>query len=169
MTLKEDGYIKAKSYVGGITGINYVMGNIESSFNSAKIIVLEDNAGGIVGVNNANISNCYNRGIIDASNCDGVKIGGVCGQNISESYINSSYNIGKIDYKKFADGLVGADFGTVSNSFYLDSSINIKNDKYIKTSDELKNTILNNLNEFYKSDNGNINLGYPVLNWEVSE
>lgn len=169
MVLKEDGYIKGTEYVGGITGINYVMGNVENSSNSAKIIVTEDNCGGVVGVNNANISNCYNRGNIDASNCDGAKIGGICGQNISESYINSSYNIGKIDYKTSADGVVGADFGAVSSCYYLDSCINIKNDIYVKTQDELKNVLLTDLSDFYKEDNGNINLGYPVLSWEISE
>ncbi len=169
MTLEEDGYIKASAYVGGITGINYAMGNVENSFNVAKIIVTEDNCGGIVGVNNANISNCYNRGNIDASNCKGAKIGGICGQNISDSYINSSYNIGKIDFKTSADGVVGADFGTISNCYYLDSSINIKNDLYVKTQEELKNVILSDVSDFYKEDKGNINLGYPVLSWEVSE
>lgn len=169
MTLKEDGYIKANTYVGGITGINYAMGNIDNSLNSAKIIVSGDNAGGIVGVNNANISNCYNKGNLDASNCEGAKVGGICGQNISDSYISSSYNIGKIDYKLSADGVVGADFGTTSNCYYLDSCINIKNDLFVKTQDELKAAILENLGDFYKEDKGNVNNGYPVLNWEASE
>ncbi len=169
MTLKEDGYIKANAYVGGITGINYVMGNIDNSLNSAKIIALQDNCGGIVGVNNANISNCYNRGSIEASNCNGAKVGGICGQNISDSYINSSYSIGKIDYKLSADGVVGADFGTTSNCYYLDSSINIRNDLFVKTQDELKTAILDNLSDFYKEDKGNVNNGFPVLNWETSE
>lgn len=169
MTLKDDGYIKAVAYAGGITGVNYIMGNVENSLNSAKIIITEDNCGGIVGVNNANISNCYNRGNIDASSCNGAKVGGICGQNISDSYINSSYNIGKINFKSSADGVVGADFGTVSNCYYLDSCINIKNDLYVKTQDELKNTILSDLNDFYKEDKGNINFGYPVLSWEISE
>lgn len=169
MTLKEDGYIKATEYVGGITGINYSMGNVENSLNIAKIIVKEDNCGGIAGVNNANISNCYNRGNIDASNCDGAKTGGICGQNISDSYINSSYNIGKIDFKTSADGVVGADFGTVSNCYYLDSSINIKNELFVKTQEELKQAVLGNLSDFYKEDKGNVNNGYPVLSWEYSE
>ncbi len=169
MTLKEDGYIKANAYVGGITGINYVMGNVDNSINSAKIIVLGDNAGGIVGVNNANISNCYNKGNIDASNCDSAKVGGICGQNISDSYINSSYNIGKIDYKLSADGVIGADFGTTSNCYYLDSSINIKNNLFVKTQDELKKAILDNLSDFYKEDKVNANNGFPILNWEASE
>lgn len=169
MTLKNDGYIKGTAYVGGIAGVNYIMGNVENSLNSAKIIGLEDNCGGIVGVNNANISNCYNRGNIDASNCTGAKIGGICGQNISDSYINSSYNIGKIDFNSAADGVVGADFGTISNCYYLDTCINSKNSNYVKTQDELKSIILNDLGYFYKEDKGNINLGYPVLNWEISE
>lgn len=162
----ETGYIKGTECVGGIVGVNYVMGNIENSFNSTKITVSKDNAGGIVGINNANISNCYNKGIIDASSCEGAKIGGICGQNASDSYINSSYNIGKVDFKTSADGVVGADFGTVANCYYLDSSITVKNDKFLKNGIDLKSTILNDLSEFYKEDTENKNQGYPILNWQ---
>ncbi len=169
MNLNENGYIKGKECVGGICGLNYLMGNIESSLNSAKIVVETNNAGGIAGLNNANISNSYNKGTIDATACDGIKIGGICGQNLSESYINSSYNIGKINYKVSADGVIGANFGTISNCYYLDSSIDKKSDEYVKTESDLKNIILNELSEFYKSDDGNINNGYPILNWEIYE
>ena len=165
--LTESGYIQGKDYVGGITGLNYVMGNIESSVNSAKIIVQNDNAGGIVGLNNANISNCYNKGTIDASNCEGAKIGGICGQNVSESYINSSYNIGKINFKTSADGVVGADFGTISNCYYLDTTVNNRNDKYVKSETDLKSVILTEVKDFYKEDLENINNGYPILSWEM--
>lgn len=167
--LSTKGYIKGSEYIGGIVGLNYLMGNIENSLNTAKIIVSKDNAGGIVGLNNASIATCYNNGTIDASECDGAKIGGICGQNVSESYINSSYNIGKINFKVSAEGVVGADFGTTSNCYYLDSSVNSKKEEYVKTESELKSVLLNELKDFYKEDLGNINNGYPVLSWEISE
>lgn len=167
--LLKDGYIKGKEYVGGIVGVNYLMGDIDNSYNSGKIIVSNDNCGGIAGLNNATISNCYNSGDIDASDCDGAKIGGICGQNSSESYINSSYNIGKINYKNSAEGISGADFGTISNCYYLDSSIKNQNETYSKNSEELKNVLLEELKDVYKVDEGNINSGFPVLKWEISE
>lgn len=166
MNLLDNGYIKGKEYVGGIVGLNYVMGDITSCVNKAKVIVEENNCGGIVGLNNSSISNCYNNGSIDASNCDGTKIGGICGQNISESFINTSYNIGKINFKIDANGVVGVDFGTVTKCYYLDSSIQNKDEKYIKSEEDLKKIVLEEIGDFFKEDNNNINSGYPMLKWE---
>lgn len=166
MNLNKNGYIKGKEYVGGIVGINYLMGDITLSTNKAQIIVQKDNGGGISGLNNSSISNCYNSGIIDASDSEGAKIGGISGQNASESFINSCYNIGNITFKTYADGVVGADFGSITNCYYLDSSIKNKNDKYLKNEVDLKNVLLTELGDYYKTDDNNINLGYPILKWE---
>ncbi len=161
--------VSGKNYVGGIAGLNYLTGNITNSYNMGVIETGEDNCGGIVGLNNASVSNCYNSGVINASNCDGIKIGGICGQNISESFINTSYNIGTIKAKKTAEGIVGADFGTTSNCFYLNTSItvsNTENKEGAKTESELKSVILENLSDAYKEDIENKNNGYPVLLWQ---
>lgn len=166
MNLFDNGYIKGKEYVGGICGLNYVMGDITSCTNKSKIIVEENNAGGIAGLNNSSISNCYNSGIIDATNCEGTKVGGICGQNISESFINTSYNIGNIHFKEYADGVVGVNFGTITKCYYLDSSIKEIDENYAKTDEELKSIILEEANDFYKTDGENINYGYPILKWE---
>lgn len=161
------GTVEAKNYVGGITGANYIMGNITDCFNSSKVITTEDNCGGIAGVNNANISNCYNAGEIDSFEAEGTKVGGICGQNTSDSFIYTSYNIGKINAKSIAGGVVGADFGTISNCFFLDSvSKQLESEDYAKTEEAMKNEIINTLGESYKEDSENKNSGYPILLWQ---
>ena len=144
------------------------MGDINECFNNGQVIVLEDNCGGIAGLNNSNISNCYNKGKIDASQTSGLKIGGICGQNLSESFINTSFNIGKINNNSYAGGLVGADFGNVSNSFCLDTCLEkqTSDTEYNKTEEEMKNTILQELGSSFKQDENSLNNGYPILNWQ---
>lgn len=121
------------------------------------------------GLNNATISSCYNSGeITDISEKEEAKIGGVCGQNLSESFIYSSYNIGKVNSKGYVGGAVGADFGEVSNCFYLEECLEtkIENDEASKTVEEMKNNIFNSLGENFIQDTNNINNGYPVLTWQ---
>lgn len=163
-----NGKVIGKNYVGGIAGLNYVMGDINECFNNSKIVVSEDNSGGIVGLNNANISNCYNKGEIDCSNATGLRIGGVCGQNLSESFINNSYNIGKIKNINYAGGLIGSDFGTISKAYCLDNCLEKQtgDTDYKKTEEDMKNNILQDLGNSFKSDSENINSGYPILNWQ---
>ena len=166
--IENNSKIIGKKYVGGIVGLNYVMGDINECFNNGQVIVLEDNCGGIAGLNNSNISNCYNNGKIDASQTSGLKIGGICGQNLSESFINTSFNIGKINNNSYAGGLVGADFGNVSNSFCLDTCLEkqTSDTEYNKTEEEMKNTILQELGSSFKQDENSLNNGYPILNWQ---
>lgn len=161
------GSVIAQNYVGGLVGANYIMGNITDCFNSSKVVSSKDNCGGIVGINNANVANCYNTGEIDGSNAEGTKIGGICGQNISDSYIYTSYNIGKISASSVAGGVVGANFGTISNCYFLNSISNqVPNEEYAKTEEEMKNSILEELGENYKQDTENKNFGYPILLWQ---
>lgn len=161
------GTVNAQNYVGGLVGANYVMGNITDCFNTSKVISSKDNCGGIVGINNANIANCYNIGEVDGSNAEGTKVGGICGQNVSDSYIYTSYNVGKIKASSIAGGVVGADFGTISNCYFLNSVSNqVKNEDYSKTEEEMKNSILEGLGESYKKDDENKNSGYPILSWQ---
>lgn len=168
ITTSNTGKVVGKNYVGGIVGLNYEMGDINECFNNGEVIVLEDNCGGIVGLNGSNVSNCYNKGKIDCTQASGLKIGGVCGQNISESFINNSYNIGKINNTNYAGGLIGADFGTITNSYCLETSLNKQTTdiEYNKTSEELKNIILQELGESFKVDSENINSGFPILKWQ---
>ncbi len=160
--------VKGKNYVGGIVGLNYEMGDINECFNNGTIVVLEDNCGGIVGLNSSNISNCYNIGKIECTQATGLKIGGVCGQNLSECIISNSYNAGEVNNTNYAGGLIGADFGTINNSFCLDTSLKTKTSdiEYNKTMEELKNNCLQELGESFKVDSDNINSGFPILKWQ---
>lgn len=159
--------IEGNKNVGGLVGVNHSSGDLSNSYNNAQVVGKMDIIGGIAGTNNSNISNCYNTGKVIATEADGMKIGGVCGQNLSDSFITSVYNIGNITYKENAEGVVGVNFGTTSNAFYLDSCMDNKNaDKTLaKTSDEMKSTILSDLSDMFVADNDDKNSGYPILKW----
>lgn len=160
------GSIQGNKNVGGLVGLNHTMGDINNSYNESLVVGKEDNIGGIVGINSSNVSNVYNTGKIDAT-LAGMKTGGICGQNSSESYIKSSYNTGIIDFNESAEGIVGVDFGNTSNSYYLDTSLdNPAADKtYSKTNDEMKALIVKDLGELFTIDSNNFNNGYPILTW----
>ena len=146
------------------------MGNITDCYNSGKIIVEEDCAGGIAGINNASIANCYNTGEIDSTKANDIKIGGLCGENTSESFVYTSYNVGKINTKKTANGIIGANFGTVTNTFYLDTCLEKtpEQDEFKKSDTDMKSSIITNIGESFTEDSNNINSGYPILLWQVN-
>ena len=163
-----DGSISGNNYIGGLVGLNYVMGTISNSFNYSEIKCSSKteckNIGGIVGLNNATISNCYNSAKIIIENSSAEKVGGICGQNLSESFIYNSYNIGKIECNN-ASGDVGANFGEISNCFYLNSTVS-QSDNNSRDENQMKNDILESLGEEFKKDTENINNGFPILKWQ---
>lgn len=164
----KEGIVAGDEYVGGITGINYKMGNISDCFNTSKIVVNVSNGGGITGMNSSNISNTYNIGEIDTNENEAVKVGGICGQNSSESYINSSYNVGIITSKKDVGGIVCSNFGEVSNVFYLETTLKSTGlDKdYSRAENDMKTAIVSNLGEGFTQDENQINSGFPILIWQ---
>ena len=153
--------------VGGLVGLNHSAGDLSNSYNKGKVIGNKDVIGGLVGTNNSNISNCYNTGRVDARKTSGLRVGGICGQNMSDSFITSVYNIGDVLYNESAEGIVGIDYGTTSNAYYLDTSLLNENaDRTLsKTGDEMKSSILTNLGEMFIADNEGKNNGYPILKW----
>ena len=153
--------------VGGLVGLNHSAGDLSNSYNKGKVIGNKDVIGGLVGTNNSNISNCYNTGRVDARKTSGLRVGGICGQNMSDSFITSVYNIGDVLYNESAEGIVGIDYGTTSNAYYLDTAlVNENADRTLsKTSDEMKSSILTNLGEMFIADNEGKNYGYPILKW----
>ena len=153
--------------VGGLVGLNHSAGDLSNSYNKGKVIGNKDVIGGLVGTNNSNISNCYNTGRVDARKTLGLRVGGICGQNMSDSFITSVYNIGDVLYNESAEGIVGIDYGTTSNAYYLDTAlVNENADRTLsKTGDEMKGSILTNLGEMFIADNEGKNNGYPILKW----
>jgi len=137
--------IKAISNVGGITGVNFTMGNIENVISNASIEATGDNVGGITGINNASITNALNQGNITVNNDSSLKVGGVAGENASESFIYTSYSEGVISNKKHAGGIYGANFGQVDKCYYLENTVktaSIEDSEFEKSQsefNELKN------------------------------
>ena len=164
----QEAKISGENYIAGIVGLNYLMGNVVDSYNLAEILISKDNGGGIVGLNNATVSSCYNIGnILNNNESEEIKIGGICGQNLSDSFIYSSYNVGKVSAKGYVGGVVGANYGEVTNSYYKDDVLNFKleNDSTCKTEEQMKTEIINVLGEDYEIDT-NLNNGYPILVWQ---
>ncbi|MDE7440197.1 MAG: hypothetical protein K2N23_06805, partial [Clostridia bacterium] len=117
--------------VGGIVGLNAVGGRTMECGNLGKISSINPSGmyvGGIVGVNNSLIQNCYNQGNIDSDeNVSVTYSGGIVGLNDGESYnaeIEHCYNIGSISGK--ARGQVAGDnlSGKISDCKWLASDLN---------------------------------------------
>lgn len=122
-----ESYIKGKSDVGGVCGIN--MGKISNCYNAGTICVTGSysSVGGVCGTNNrGTILNCYNTGTCSAtstSNNARIKVGGVCGWS-EAGVISDCYNTGSISARK-SDASVGGvcgyntNNGKIKNCYYL--------------------------------------------------
>lgn len=111
-----DGNISAKSYVGGICGLN--KGSIEGCINKATISASSSNVGGITGncASNSSVKNCANKGIIltDGS----MYVGGIAGQAVTPTEISDCCNFGDISGTKgYVGGIVGYALGNVQNCY----------------------------------------------------
>ncbi len=85
------------NYLGGICGVNEG-GTITGCYNTGKVAnsVWGTRAGGICGLSNNKIFNCYNTGSV----MGGYMVGGICGSNASSTtsgLIENCYNIGTIN------------------------------------------------------------------------
>lgn len=113
-----DGSITGQAFVGGIVGVNE--GKIENCFNIATVIGGADQVGGIAGNNSGSITNCYNKGSVR-----GIRIlGGIVGYNPSSGTVTNCYNIGKVDGSEMESigGIIGYnDWGSFENCYYLDT------------------------------------------------
>ena len=101
LTIK-NGFIKGKSFSGGISGISF--GTIEDCHNENTLIVSQDNyIGGILGMSK-NIKKCTNNG-----NIIGKKwVGGICGSVSNGNTVSECNNNGKIKGENYIGGVVGA-------------------------------------------------------------
>jgi len=89
--------------VGGIVGLNAVGGKVKECGNTGNVYSNKTEGmyvGGIVGVNNSLVQNCYNHGRINSEDNTSITYsGGIVGLNDGESYkaeIDHCYNIGNI-------------------------------------------------------------------------
>ena len=183
-----EGNITGKSSIGGICGNLSMQGEIKECYNTGIIEATDkntsgnSNVGGIIGLNQSNIENCYNRGTITGAYGN---IGGIIGLN--RGTLKNSYNAGVINGETETKGcLVGNNnefyysetdttyIGKIHNCYSLEGlsenlyGINnsiIGNECSFKTSTELQN-LYSTLGEAFKADTDNINNGYPILSWQ---
>ena len=158
-----------KIKIGGILGAgsNYCVTSIENAYNSGKITmkcrseVMERlHIGGIIGSsyaalnNELNIKNVYNIGAFDVNGTSDLdSIGAICGEDTSATTIDNSYFLNTIPYSS-----IGKENSSGDN-------IDIKS-----MASNQKQELLTNLNKdgnnSWKSDDKNINNGYPILSWQ---
>lgn len=104
------GIVNGVTSVGGITGYNAGTGTIYNSFNSSSITGSGYYIGGIVGLNENSVNNCYNTGTITGIG----SFGGLVGY--SSGVVNYSYSL-----VGSASNLIGENSGTLSNSSTFDA------------------------------------------------
>lgn len=168
--------------VGGIVGLNSSKGSIKESANKGNVCINEEFAngmyiGGVAGINNSLIFNCYNSGTISSENISTYS-GGIVGWNNSSSKtdasVEQSYNIGKVTGN--ASGQIAGDNlnGKIKHTKWLTTD----NDKIASFSNEdlISNVAMSSL-EFsnagnfidwtdFKSNWMYLDSNYPILKRE---
>ena len=114
-----DSYFKGNNFVGGVCGLND--GTITNCYNAGNLTAIESSAAicGICGYNRGTVTNCYNTGTVTATG-QVASVGGVCG--CSTAPISNCYNIGTVTATSSdADisGICGYNFGPIKNCYYL--------------------------------------------------
>ena len=156
--------------VGGLVGWFYA-GTMTGCYNTGSVTGTALGVGGITGyAKNAAITNVYNTG---AASTTRNQIGGLIGV-MEKSTLTNAYTTGKITVSETGGNAVGAAVGwadTLSNVFYLEGTaatgVGRDGTAEVKTAAELKG-LAAALGEGFKNDAGNVNDGYPVLVWQVS-
>ncbi len=177
--------------IGGIAGVSSVISNCYNKANISgtrqKLVFNSVYAGGIVGSSDGGIriSNCYNTGTI-SGNGGHIAVGGIIGQHSGSSELHNSYNIGIVNGSGSSEAFVAGIIGRVGNksSAYNNNIVNSYNLKTVGIShiffngrdyqrssslnvdEDLLKTYASKLGNEFKSDDKNINNGYPILNWQ---
>ena len=130
----------------------------------------------------------YNKGeIILNSNSTNTMIGGICGshdnyQDTESSYLRNAYNIGNIEGTASGNLYVGSIYGYTNSTTIIENCYYLQNSKYQGigqnnssnneinefTENDKENLVdkLNGTSNTWKQDTGNINNGYPILEWQ---
>lgn len=191
------GTITGMSYAAGITGESKGEPTlIESCANTGKITGRY--AGGIVAVSFGEITDCYNTGDVTGHTAGGIAASHSPWQfpnthNYAVGKVSNCYTTGKVTGSS-DNATIGAAVGklhtgnivSLEQTTYRDFQVyalegtcaqlvgqkseNAKDATAFKTAAELKSdAMLTTLGDAFKKDAGNVNNGYPVLVWQVSE
>ncbi len=136
------------------------------------------------------VDNVYNTGRIMFDSTGTNVIGGICGThrlgNTSDipntSYLRNAYNIGSIEGTGSGTMYVGSIYGYTNPTTIIENCYYLQNSQYQGigqngssnseinefTEDSKKELVekLNKTSNIWKNDIGNINNGYPVLQWQ---
>ena len=175
------GSIKGLTYLGGLVGENAYSGIIKMCYSTCNITVSDNprgSVGGLVGYNNASITDSYSKGNISG----GARLGGLVGINNSKA-INRCYSTGQVTggkSSKFTGGLIGdgSDVNDFSNSFWdIQTSGQTTNDGGTgATTNQMQdpNTFRAAGWDFIGKADGPSNIwaipengGYPILWWQL--
>ena len=188
-----DAAITAYATVGGIVGKAGSGMTIESCYNTGavdarKITGGQRGVGGILGAadgsTNVTVKDVYNTGKITAFGSQTASgVGGVIGYLNRNGSLTNAYNAGKVSVTGTTPhgsvlGYAYQNSFTLSNCYWLEGTDTAMfSGKYVaitgvdtpaSTSDALK-ALYTDLGDGFKKDAGNVNQGYPVLKWQVSE
>ncbi len=102
------------SYVGGIVGRNNA--DISDTFNAGHVEAKKSYVGGIAGfADGCTVYNCYNTGDVKGTEV----VGGIAGHLRGQAYIDSTYSIGKVTGSRYSNAILGElRNGGVTNSYY---------------------------------------------------
>ncbi|MCQ2060984.1 MAG: hypothetical protein MJY47_05285 [Fibrobacter sp.] len=112
-----DSYFSGSGAVGAVAGI--VFDSEVSNVYSESVVSASDGfVGGIVGINDGEVTESYNKGSVSGRE----NVGGIVGINAGK--VTSSYNAGTVSGEEIIGGIVGGnDGGTISNVLNMGSVI----------------------------------------------
>lgn len=170
--------------VGGLVGLknknenSNLTGTLKMSYNIAKVKG-NSKVGGVVGTNNDIIENCYNTGIVEASNG---YVGGIVGTQEGTTDSNkllNSYSTGNIisAVQENVGGVIGSktENSIVSKCIYIENTvkggsagINVKDSAEVRSAEFMKTKycVYDLGEENWKTISG---IDYPVLYWQDGE
>ena len=192
------GAVTGNTGAGGIVAMGSYNGLIEQCINTGTITSASGEAGGIAGYSSSEINSCYNTGAVSGNTAGGIVACQFMDQlpnthNFVTSKVSNCYTTGTVTGTG-TNPVVGAAVGvlhmgnivSVEQTTYRDFKVyalegtcaqlvgqkseNAKDATAFKTAAELKSdAMLTTLGDAFKKDAGNVNNGYPVLVWQVSE
>lgn len=192
------GAVTGNTGAGGIVAMGSYNGLVEQCVNTGAITSASGEAGGIAGYSSSEIDSCYNTGAVSGNTAGGIVACQFMDQlpnthNFVTSKVSNCYTTGTVTGTG-TNPVTGAAVGwlhsgnivSVEQTTYRDFQVyalegtcaqlvgkkseNAKDATAFKTAAELKaDAMLTTLGDAFKKDAGNINNGYPVLVWQVSE
>ena len=176
-----NGTISKGKRLGGIACTN--TGTIRQCINNGKVQPVED-GGGITNTNSGTIEYCYNINDVGIEGGNYSSMSGITKTNDTSGIVTNCYSIGVINGNRKA-GISYENKGSVLNSYYIkkgiydlqsSSSTGTVENSSDKTEAQMKNdSFLNDLNaglttgnEIFVKDTNNINGGFPILKWQLT-